>query len=70
VDFGADDAESVHIVSLVLCPDDSVAPYMEYMASLQGAFDDEGRAALLNADSADAMHAALAGMQHAHHKKH
>jgi len=68
VDFGADDGEPVYIVSLVLCPDDSVVPYMEYMASLQGAFDDEGRTALLNADSADAMYAALATMQRVHKK--
>lgn len=59
IDFGCDDGTPAHIITLVLSPTGSVAPYMEFMASLQGAFDETGRLSLMNAETADDMYAAF-----------
>lgn len=60
VDFESGDNAPVHIITLVLSPLDSVTPYMEFMSTLQGAFDEAGRDALLHAQTSDDMFAVFA----------
>lgn len=57
--FDSLDSEPARLVLLVLSPVGAVTPYMEFMASMNGVFNEEGRQALLACTTPEAMHAAI-----------
>jgi Kef-type K+ transport system membrane component KefB/mannitol/fructose-specific phosphotransferase system IIA component (Ntr-type) len=60
IPFDSLDGEPARIVILILSPDGAVVPYMEFMASLHVAFDEQGRCDLLKCRTAEEMCIVLA----------
>ena len=59
VDFGAADGEPTRIVVLVLTPRDGADPYLQFVASVMGALDEEGRRLCLSAQTGQELWLAL-----------
>lgn len=55
IPFDSADGKPAQVVILVLSPDNTVVPYMEFMAALHVAFDVYGRSELLNCKTPDEM---------------
>jgi Kef-type K+ transport system membrane component KefB/mannitol/fructose-specific phosphotransferase system IIA component (Ntr-type) len=61
VEFGALDGQPARIVVLVLAPLHGAAPQLQFIALVSQTLNEQGRAALLACDTAEDMHAVLAG---------
>ena len=61
MDFGAIDKEPTSIIILVLTPETSAAPYLQFVASLMRALDEDGRRRVLSSESNQSLWEALTG---------
>ena len=61
LDFGAIDKKPTNIIILVLTPETGAAPYLQFVASLMRALDEDGRRRVLSSESNQSLWEALTG---------